>query len=222
MRWSRRGVRSVSEVFEPENEVERLLTSGEAPAVSPQQAVQDRARLIAAVQADVPVPAVAGGDPSTAGEPSEVKGRRRGRRGRLVVAVVAGVVLAGTGGGLAAAFLSRSAPSDEGMVRCFAVATPSFEDGSLFVDAGFASGPGEGPASAAQAAVDVCGVLWANGDLLAAPPYKPAVPPEPGQAPALPVPELNACVLPEGYVGVFPGPDGTCAALGLPESSLTP
>lgn len=216
----------MSEHFGPENEVERLLTSGEAPAVSPQQAALDRARLIAAVQADVPVPAVAGDDPSTAGEPAAAKsrrtGRRPGRRGRLVVAVVAGVVLAGTGGGLAAAFLSRSAPSDEGMVRCFAVATPSFEDESLFVDAGFASGPGEGPASAAQAAVDVCGVLWANGDLLAAPPYKPAVPPEPGQAPALPVPELNACVLPEGYVGVFPGPDGTCAALGLPESSLTP
>lgn len=216
----------MSEVFEPGNEVERLLTSGEAPAVPPQQAALDRARLIAAVQADVPVPTVAGGDPSTAGEPSAVKGRRPrrrpGRRGRLVVAVVAGVVLAGTGGGLAAAFLSRTAPSDEGMVRCFAVVTPSFQDGSLFLDAGFASEPGEGPASAARAAIDVCGVLWANGELLAAPPYKPAVPPEPGRAPARPVPELNACVLQEGYVGVFPGPDGTCAALGLPESSLTP
>jgi hypothetical protein len=178
--------------------------------------------LIAAVQADVPVPAVTSGGPSQAAGPSSDTGRRAGRRGRLVAAVVAGVVLAGTGGGLAAAFLSRSAPSDEGMVRCFAVATPSFQDGSLFLDAGYASGPGDGPASAARAAIDVCGALWANGDLLAAPPYKPAVPPEPGQAPALPVPELNACVLPEGYVGVFPGPEGTCAALGLPESSLTP
>jgi hypothetical protein len=32
------------------------------------------------------------------------------------------------------------------------------------------------------------------------------------------VPPLEACVLPDGRVGVFPGAHGTCSAMGLPES----
>ena len=34
-----------------------------------------------------------------------------------------------------------------------------------------------------------------------------------------PVPELQACILPDGIVGVFPGDDRTCTQLGLPGSA---
>ena len=34
-----------------------------------------------------------------------------------------------------------------------------------------------------------------------------------------PVPELQACILPDGIVGVLPGDERTCTQLGLPGSA---
>ncbi len=207
----------MSEVFEPLSDAERLLPSTAVPELTVERMAEDRARLIAQVAADVPTGAVAGSVVPITAARRDARGRRR----RVMGAVLAGFVLTAAGGGLAAAFLGRAAPSEEVVVRCFAVATTAFDDESLFLDAGVGSPPGGPAVSAAQAALAVCGGMWSRGEVLAHPPYKPTVPPDPETAPQGEVPALHACVLPAGYVGVFPGRAGTCGALGLPESSIS-
>lgn len=149
--------------------------------------------------------------------------KRPRRRRRLVTVVLAILAVLVAGVGTAVAFLRFAEPTDQGMVRCFALATTDFEGKGVSLDAGFAGLPGQDPSSAAQAALDICSLFWLNGELLPEPPYMPAVPPDPNPTTptGLEVPPLAACVLPEGFVGVFPGPEGTCAELGLPESTAT-
>lgn len=146
-------------------------------------------------------------------------GRSRNRR-RGVVIVVAALTLTAAGGGLAAAYLARATPSEEVFVRCFAVATTAFDDPLLGFDVALADDvdPGTPQQSTAQVATEVCAGVWFRGELSATAPHIPATPSGGGE----PVPRLQACVLPQGFVGVFPGPVGTCAALGLPESDASP
>jgi hypothetical protein len=96
------------------------------------------------------------------------------------------------------------------MVRCFSEASGPFTTGA----------PGTSEAStglghqSAAAAIELCGHAWADG-WLSFPELKDQNHPPQGNQP---IPQLQACVLPDGYVGVFPGGPNTCTDLGLPKS----
>ena len=195
----------MTDLMTPENDVERALRSPTEVLVAPEARDRHRALLMAAVTADVV-------EPAAVVTPIRVRGR--GRR-RVTVVVVGAVAVTAIGGGLAVA-LSRLRPSEPSMIRCFAVATTALDDAELGFDLGAAASPGGTVASVAVQAIDQCGQAWSRGELSSTAPYVPRDFPGGGQ----PVPHLVACVLPQGFVGVFPGPPGTCAALGLPEADL--
>jgi hypothetical protein len=137
---------------------------------------------------------------------------RRWRRGGITL-LAGGLVLAGAGG--ATAFLSRAQPEDPEIVRCFTVAAPPFTTGAPGTfDASY--GPGDGTLDqSASRAIELCGYGWAEGRL----PWPETKDPGYLNPEPQPVPKLQACILPEGIVGVFPGEPGTCTRLGLPESA---
>jgi hypothetical protein len=210
--------------------VEELLLGVDPPRLPEQTRAAHRALLRAEVRASVPAPAQSldtAADGTAAPDlaslpPGQRAGRGRGPRNRRrgVVIVVAALTVTLAGGGLAAAYLARATPSEEVFVRCFAVATSAFDDPLLSFDVAQADpvDPGVVEQSTAQVATEVCAGVWFRGELSATEPHIPPVPSGGGS----PVPPLQACVLPAGFVGVFPGPAGTCAALGLPESDASP
>jgi hypothetical protein len=195
----------MTDLMTPENDVERALRSPAEVLVAPEVRDRHRALLMAAVTADVVEPTAV---------VRQLAARGRGRR-RVTVVVVGAVAVTAIGGGLAVA-LSKLRPSEPSVVRCFAVATTEVDDAELGFDLGVAASPGGAVASVAAQAIDQCGQAWSRGELSSTAPYLPQDFPGGGQ----PVPHLVACVLPAGFVAVFPGPVGTCAALGLPEADL--
>ena len=101
------------------------------------------------------------------------------------------------------------------MVRCFSTAEPPFTSGAPgTVEVGYGSTSGTVEESAAKA-VELCGLAWAEGTL----PLQSSSGAEGASATPAPVPELHACVLPDGYVGVFPGGPTVCIELGLASST---
>jgi hypothetical protein len=210
--------------------VEELLLGVDRPRLPEQTRAAHRALLRAEVRASVPALTQSldtAADGTAAPDPGLLTGLRSAGRGRGprnrrrgVVIVVAALTVTLAGGGLAAAYLARATPSEEVFVRCFAVASTSFDDPLLSFDVAQADpvDPGAVEQSTAQVATEVCAGVWFRGELSTTEPHIPAVPSGGGS----PVPPLQACVLPAGFVGVFPGPAGTCAALGLPESDASP
>jgi hypothetical protein len=138
--------------------------------------------------------------------------RRRWRRGGITL-LAGGLVLAGAGA--ATAFLTRAQPDDPEIVRCFSMAAPPFTSGAPgSYDASY--GPGDGTLDQSAAlAIELCGYGWAEGRL----PWPETKPPGYTNPDPQPVPELQACILPDGIVGVFPGDERICTQLGLPGSA---
>jgi hypothetical protein len=118
------------------------------------------------------------------------------------------------------------------IARCFAIATTQFDDfdksGEAFSDIVYLSDPvpgveGNPTEQTAEHALEVCAQSWRIGGIAATKPHLRDLDPWyvdfEGPKPATyPVPELVACVLPTGQVGVFPNTD--CAALGIPTADL--
>jgi len=209
-------VTGVDEPITAQNDAERALTSPARVPVAPSVRARHRDALRAAMASDHAATSSSGGRRALLREPGTVvpdQSRGRGRR-RVTVVVTAAVVVTVVGGGLAAA-LTKLRPSEPAMVRCFAVATTDFDNPGLAFDLGVAAPPGGAAPSAAAQALDQCGQAWYRGEVSSRAPHLPRDFTGGGQ----PIPHLVACVLPPGFVGVFPGPAGTCAALGLPESA---
>ena len=149
--------------------------------------------------------------------PSVRRSRLRGRRG-VLVAVAAAVVAGGVGVGTAAALGAfRSAPPTDRLVaRCYT--TDSLDDPTNHEEFMVATGGHPSLRDAASSALDICRGGWSQGRYSASDP-KVLLDPKPPPW-DYPVPPLVACVLKNGEVGVFPGPDATCQQLGLAVAEL--
>lgn len=144
----------------------------------------------------------------SATEASYIRRPRWRRRGVVIGAIATGVV----GGGLATAavVLPPTTPTNVIEGRCYSVASqdvgPDFPGAS--VQHGHSS---QGPTPPFVATLlEDCAVEWRMGFFrVGSPGLHPQAPD------ALRVPELTACVLPNGDAAVFPGPASTCAHLGF-------
>lgn len=186
-----------------ESRVEALLRNEPIPGLPEQVRVAHKQALRAAIAADPATP------PTTAPAPGR---HRRWRRGGIAL-LAGGLVLAGAGA--ATAFLTRAQPNDPQVVRCFSIAAPPFTSGAPgSYDVSY--GPGDGTLDqSAAVAIELCGFGWAEGRL----PWPETKTPGYTSPEPQPVPGLQACILPEGIVGVFPGDERTCTGLGLPGSA---
>lgn len=192
------------------------LLAAAAPRLSP-QAKARHLQMLAAEQVATPAPAILN------------RGRRR-RRGWI--GATAGVAVLVVGVGSAAAWVGRTEPTVRDTARCFALATSEFDDfdasGGAFFDVTYLSDPvpgveGNPTDQTAEHALESCAYAWEIGGIAATKPYQRDLDPWyvdfDGPKPAThPVPDLVACVLPTGQVGVFPDTD--CAALDLPDADL--
>jgi len=134
------------------------------------------------------------------------------RRRTLILAGVAGVVLAG--GGTAAAYqLFGSAPvTNHSVARCYRIDTTDFGanfDGTTVSEPRSTAGAG----GEIIAPISACAEAWRMGAVQGIAPTD--------AHPPYPVPHLVGCVLPSGIAAVFPGPAGTCQTLGLPVAAKT-
>jgi len=142
----------------------------------------------------------------------------RGRHRRpLLIAASAAIVAVGTSAG-AYAYVQHSSPvTDKSEARCYTVASLSSGPES-FTTIAQATPAGSTRPARVDNALSVCGALWRQG-ILRPGPQGASGSITPGQAGALPVPPLTACVLPDGTAAVFPGTHSTCATLHLPNAS---
>jgi hypothetical protein len=159
-----------------------------------------------------------------------VDGARRRRRGWI--GATAGIAVLVVGAGTAAAWVGRAEPTVRDTARCFAIATTEFDDfdasDGAFFDVTYLSDPvpgveGNPSDQTAEHALEVCAHTWRIGGIAATKPYHRDLDPwyvdfEGPEPATYPVPNLVACVIPTGQVGVFPDTD--CADLGLPEADL--
>jgi len=135
--------------------------------------------------------------------------RTRPRR-RYVLASAATAVVVGAGGAFAYSALRPSRPvTDKSNARCYSEAT--YRPGENFPGTTVAEPDSATAKGQVGVALDHCAALWRAGIL------QPGVPtaihnPAPIQ---YPVPDLVACVLPDGRAAIFPGLAGTCQRLGL-------
>jgi hypothetical protein len=192
------------------------LLAAAAPRLSP-EAKARHLQILAAEQAATPAP------------PTLTSARRRRRRW---IGATAGIAVLVAGVGTAAAWVGRAEPTVRDSARCFAIATTQFDDfdasDGAFFDVTYLSDPvpgveGNPSDQTAEHAVEVCAHTWRIGGIAATKPYQRDLDPWyvdfEGPEPAThPVPDLVACVLPDGQVGVFPDTD--CGALGLPDADL--
>ena len=194
-----------------DDDLDRLLRGLPAPGVPPEAKARHLEQLRAAMaeSANQGPPDLAATDPAAPGQPATSRPTTAWtRRRRVVIALsTTGVVLVG---GTAAAAIAWERASVRNEAHCYPFATTDF--------ANAAYGPEimDLSTDTATAAIQICSVTWAQGLLRSTPPYEGLRPP----VPATP-PELFACVLPDGAVGVFPilaGGKSTCAELGLPQS----
>ena len=192
------------------------LLAAAAPRLSP-EAKARHLQILAAEQATTPAP------------PTLNSARRR-RRGWITA--TAGIAVVAVGVGTAAAWVGRAEPTVRDTARCFAIATTEFDDfdasDGAFFDLTYLSDPvpgveGNSTDQTAEHALEVCAMSWRIGGIAATKPYQRDLDPwyvdfEGPEPPTYPVPDLVACVIPTGQVGVFPDTD--CAALGLPDADL--
>ena len=183
--------------------VERLLRDHQPAPLSESIRAEHKRELLAMIAAE----------PLTAPATSEHRRRRLPWR-RPGTWVLAGGLVLGSAGAVTA-FVTRAQPDEVNMVRCFSVAAPPFTEGAPGTyDASY--GEADSLAQSAARAIELCGYGWADGSLPWPETVGPTDNPPGGEHP---VPPLQACVLPDGVVGVFPGDATTCAHLGLPESA---
>jgi hypothetical protein len=137
--------------------------------------------------------------------------RRRSRRPLFVVGGAVAVVI-GTSAG-AYAYISQSAPvTDNGQARCYTEA--SLTAGNDFTTVGQLV-PGKPGPAAIDSAVSLCSDLWRQGFLRLG---ATGMALQPDTSVRHQVPQLTACVLPDGTAAVFPGPPSTCQVLSLPRA----
>jgi hypothetical protein len=192
------------------------LLASAAPRLSP-EAKTRHLQILAAAQAATPA------------SPAWASSQRR-RQGWI--GTTAGIAVLVVGAGTAAAWVGRAEPTVRDTARCFAIATTEFDDfdasDGAFFDITYLSDPvpgveGNPTDQTAEHAVEVCAHTWKIGGIAATKPYHRDLDPwyvdfEGPEPTTYPVPDLVACVIPTGQVGVFPDTD--CAALGLPEADL--
>lgn len=202
--------------------IEDLTRAGQVPA-NPDALVAARARLDAAIAAEPTTRTAATPDAPT---------RNSGRRRRGWIGATAGIAFLVAGAGTAAAWVGRVEPTVRDTARCFAIATTEFGDlgrsGEAYADLSVIlvdadTGEIVDRDQTPQHAIEGCAKSWQSGRLAGTMPYQRVASPWgvgfEGPPPLIyPVPELVACTLPTGQVGVFPDTD--CAALGLPEADL--
>jgi hypothetical protein len=138
--------------------------------------------------------------------------RERRTRRPLLIAGVAGAVAIGTSAG-AYAYVASSAPvTDKSQARCYTVASLT---GGDYTTIAALSPAGTGKSTQIDDALSVCAAFWRQGIL------RPGArePFPPNQADPYPVPQLVACVMPDGTAAIFPGKPGTCTALSLPAAA---
>ena len=202
--------------------IEDLTRAGQVPA-NPDALRAARTQLDAAIAAEP--------SPRTAATP-EAPARSSGRRRQGWIGATAGIAVLVAGVGTAAAWVGRVEPTVRDTARCFAIATTEFGElgrsGEAYADLTVTvidSDTGEivDRDQTPEHAIEGCAKMWQTARIAGTQPYQRvespwgvgfAGPPPP----IYPVPDLVACVLPTGQVGVFPDTD--CAGLGLPEADL--
>ena len=142
---------------------------------------------------------------SAVGAPGPAHHRRR----LAVVGASVGVAVL-VAAGSAAAYVSRAPATDPTYARCYLSASLAKDAVGTDVSMAFAPGEPEIPNAPAHA-LEMCATWW-NLQLTGVAHYDGAT--DGNNTP--PVPDLVACVLKNGAVGVFPGDDQTCFELGLP------
>ena len=134
-------------------------------------------------------------------------------RGRWILVVCLACAISGIGVGTAAALGWLSAPpSDRRIAHCYT--TAALGDPSNVLDVSVAAN-GANPTipDAARTAMDICSGAWLQGRLSATDP-KVSLDPQPPPWDR-PIPQLVACVLASGELGILPGQESTCNQLGL-------
>jgi hypothetical protein len=129
-------------------------------------------------------------------------GRRRSRQ-LAVVGFAVALCATATAAAVYTAWAPATLPNE---VRCYAVASLEFGDnfpGTTTIQSENAT---TGEIDLVLSAVEQCASLWRQGFVVEG-------------VGTQPVPNLVACVLPEGAAAVFPGEDDTCRQLGLPRLS---
>jgi hypothetical protein len=136
------------------------------------------------------------------------------RRSRRPLFVASGAVLAAIATGAGAyAYVSQSAPvTAKGEARCYTEA--SLTDGNDFTTVSQLA-PGKSEPVAIDDAVSTCSDLWRQGFLKLG---AQGMVRQPDTSVSHPVPQLTACVMPDGTAAVFPGPPSTCQDLSLPRA----
>jgi hypothetical protein len=137
-------------------------------------------------------------------------------RSRILIGGVAAITLVGGGGAIALSQLGSSSVSDRQSARCYSEASYSPGDkfpGTTIGQPNSATGSGQ-----VDSAIEVCAALWRAGILQ---PGVPTAVPRPDKA-AYPVPQLVACVLPDGRAAVFPGAPGLCLQMNLAAATPAP
>jgi hypothetical protein len=137
--------------------------------------------------------------------------RRRSRRPLFLAGGAVLVAIATSAG--AYAYVSQSAPvTAKGEARCYTEA--SLTAGNDFTTIGQLASGGTGPV-AIDDALSTCSDLWRQGFLELG---GQGVVQQPDTLVSHAVPQLTACVMPDGTAAVFPGPPSTCQDLSLPSA----
>lgn len=139
--------------------------------------------------------------------------RLRSRLRRTGVIVLAAVGVFGASLGTAAALGVFTSPTDMDIALCYATANLNEPGNHTEFSVAIADGENPHVHNAANLALEICAEAWRQGRLSITEPHVR----EPVHAVTVerPVPQLIACVLPSGQVGVFPGSEATCLRLGL-------
>jgi len=132
----------------------------------------------------------------------------RFRRRPAVLAALIAIITLCTGGA-AIAVMTYHAVTNRAEARCYAVADTSSQNFTTIAQASSSLTPAE-----VRNALSVCQALFRLGELVKGhpvmrPPFKPA----------RSAPPLVVCVWHDGTAAVFPGRQGTCAALDLPAAA---
>ena len=130
--------------------------------------------------------------------------RRPWWRRRLVVASI-GLGTALATAGAMTAYVAFREPTERGVATCYGAAATGSD--TVRVDVALAS-PNESGSAVIEDPIQLCAQAWRDGLLDAGVVDSPFGTQQ--------VPELVACTLPGGSVGVFPGSAGTCQRLELP------
>ena len=127
---------------------------------------------------------------------------------------VVGLALAGTGTAVGYQLFGTKPVTQDKSARCYTEISRDF--GADFPGTTIGSpASSAGEAGVVRAPLQACASNWQIG-ILQIGVHRTVPRPEKS---SYPVPHLVGCVLPNGSAAVFPGPEGTCQALGLPAAA---